>query len=214
MTNEEKGAFCAFAASLLTEPDAEMVASLDQEGVGSLLDGCVRACGGDEDLAALFIGQSRRDGFLTDIQAEYARLFGPWEGRKISLVESTYKPWTADKTCPLGFSGEKGLLMGDCALHIQNIFRTLSLKVPPDFLGMPDHLVLELELLSYLYRFASEDQIGQFIEDHLDWIPNLRDELQRADPGFYGRAVERLLDFLNRERPYSKEGQNESQSLH
>jgi TorA maturation chaperone TorD len=104
--------------------------------------------------------------------------------------------------------------MGDCALHIQNIFQALSLRVPPDFQGTPDHLTLELELLSYLYRFASEDQIRQFIEDHLDWIPNLRDEIQKDDPGFYGKSVERLLEFLHKEIHSSKERQNESQSLH
>jgi len=192
MTRSEKEQFSARMATVFAPPDEALLASLQRGEPVLFQDGEIS---------------------LDVLQKDYIRLFSNVCGEKISLVESTYKPWTADKTCPLGFSGEKGLLMGDCALHIQNIFRTLSLKVPPDFLGMPDHLVLELELLSYLYRFASEDQIGQFIEDHLDWIPNLRDELQKADPGFYGRAVERLLDFLNRERPYSKEGQNESQSL-
>jgi len=151
---------------------------------------------------------------LADLQRDYARLFSNVRGEKVSLVESTYKPWTADKTCPLGFSGEKGLLLGDCALHIRNIFQALSLKVPPDFQGTPDHLTLELELLSHLYRFAAEDQIRRFIDDHLDWIPNLRDEIQKSDPGFYGRAVERLLEFLNQEIHFPKEKQNESQSLH
>jgi len=193
MTRSEKEQFSACMAAVFAPPDEALLASLQRGEPVLFQDG---------------------ETSLDVLQKDYIRLFSNVCGEKISLVESTYKPWTADKTCPLGFSGEKGLLMGDCALHIQIIFRTLSLKVPPDFLGMPDHLVLELELLSYLYRFASEDQIGQFIEDHLDWIPNLRDELQKSDAGFYGRAVERLLDFLNEEIPFSKEGKNESQSLH
>ena len=193
MPRSEKEKFSALMAAVFAPPDQILLENLQREGSSICRE---------EEIS------------LDTIRKNYVRLFSDVCGEKISLVESTYKPWTADKTCPLGFSREKGLLMGDCALHIQNIFQALSLRVPPDFQGTPDHLVLELELLSHLYRFASEEQIRRFIEDHLDWIPNLRDELQRADSGFYGRAVERLLDFLNEEIHFSKEKQNESQSLH
>jgi TorA maturation chaperone TorD len=193
MTRSEKEQFSAFMAAVFAPPDEILLANLQREEPPIPLDGEVS---------------------LEVLQRDYVRLFSNVSGEKNSLVESTYKPWTLDKACPLGFSGEKGLLMGDCALHIQNIFQALSLRVPPDFQGTPDHLTLELELLSYLYRFASEDQIRQFIEDHLDWIPNLRDEIQKDDPGFYGKSVDRLLDFLTQEIHFSKEKQNEPQSLH
>ena len=194
MTRSEKEQFSALMAAVFAPPDEFLLANLQREETPPIpLD---------------------REFSFEGLRKDYVRLFSNVCGERISLVESTYKPWTGDKTCPLGFSREKGLLMGDCALHIQNIFKALSLKVPPDYQGTPDHLVLELELLSHLYCFASEDQIRRFIGDHLDWIPNLRDEIQKANPGFYGPAVERLLDFLNEEIPFSKEGKNESQSLH
>jgi TorA maturation chaperone TorD len=193
MTRSEKEQFSALMAAVFAPPDKTLLANLQREEP---------PISPGEEIS------------LEVLQREYVRLFSNVSGEKVSLVESTYKPWTADKTCPLGFSGEKGLLMGDCALHIQNIFQALSLRVPPDFQGTPDHLVLELELLSHLYRFAPEDQIRRFIEDHLDWIPNLRDEIQKDDPGFYGKSVERLLDFLHKEIHSTKERQNESQSLH
>jgi TorA maturation chaperone TorD len=193
MTRSEKENFSALMAAVFAPPDEILLANLQREEPPIPLDGEVS---------------------LEVLQRDYVRLFSNVGEEKNSLVESTYKPWTLDQACPLGFSGEKGLLMGDCALHIQNIFQVLSLRVPPDFQGTPDHLTLELELLSYLYRFASEDQIQWFIADHLDWIPILRDEVQKADSGFYGRAVERLFDFLNQEIHLLKEKQNEPQSLH
>jgi TorA maturation chaperone TorD len=178
MTRPEKEQFSAFMAAVFAPPDKTLLADLRREDPPISRDGEIS---------------------LEGLQRDYARLFSNVSGKKVSLVESTYKPWTSDKNCLLGFSGEKGLLLGDCALHIQSIFQALSLRVPPDFQGTPDHLVLELELLSHLYGFASEDQIRRFIADHLDWIPSLRDEVQKADSGFYGRAVEMLLDFLNQE---------------
>ncbi len=193
MTRIEKEQFSARMASVFAPPDEDSLEILQREE------------------PALF--QNEPVSFDV-LQRDYVRLFSNAYGEKISLVESTYKLWTADKTCALGFFGEKGLLLGDCALHIRNIFQTLSLTVPPDFEGTPDHLVLELELLSYLYRFAPGDQIRQFIEDHLDWIPNLREDIQKADSGFYGRAVERLLEFLQEEIHFSKGTPNESPSLH
>lgn len=193
MTRSEKEQFSALMAAVFAPPDKNLLANLQREEAPLFQNGEIS---------------------LDVLQKDYVNLFSNVTGERVSLVESTYKPWTFDETCPLCFSGEKGLLMGDCALHIQNIFQTLSLEVPQEFQGTPDHLVLELELLSYLYRFAPEDQIRRFIADHLDWIPNLRNEIQKADPGFYGRAVDRLLDFLTQEIPFSKEKQNEPQSLH
>jgi hypothetical protein len=120
-------------------------------------------------------------------------------------VESTYKPWTADKPA-LSFQ-DKGLLMR-LGLHIKTFsyYLRVSQFEPGSWFWA--------RAPSYLYRFAPEDQIRRFIADHLDWIPNLRNEIQKADPGFYGRAVDRLLDFLTQEIHFSKERQNEPQSLH
>ena len=56
------------------------------------------------------------------LQGEYERLFGQWEGERISLVESTYKPWTTDKECGMVFAASKGLVMGDSALHMQELY--------------------------------------------------------------------------------------------
>jgi len=193
MTRPQKEEFCALMAAVFAPPDKALLAKVHEE------DSPIPR---DKDIS------------LEVLRREYARLFSNVGEKKVSLVESTYKPWTFDESCPLGFSGEKGLLLGDGALHIQNILQALSLRVPPDFQGTPDHLTLELELLSHLYRFAPEDQIRRFIADHLDWIPNLRKEIQKAEAGFYGRAVDRLLDFLTWEIHDTKEKQIEPPRLH
>ena len=205
MTSGEKERFCDFAASIIAPPDGAMIDDLEQDDLRTLIGECVRRWGGEQQLPALFGKGATREDFLAVLQAEYERLFGQSEGERISLVESTYKPWTTDKGCGMVFAASKGLVMGDPALHMQELYQLASLNVPEQFRSMPDHLVLELEFLAFLYRFGSNVQIERFIEDHLDWIPELKDALEKANPHpFYRDAVEIIHQFLEQET--KKEG--------
>jgi TorA maturation chaperone TorD len=208
MTNREKGCFCALAGSLLAPPDGAMMEQLRQGRIQSLLEKNIEEWGGDPQLFADLSAEKSPEGDLAALQREYERLFGNWTGQKISLVESTYKPWTGDSGSVLAFAGEKGLLMGDAALHMREMFRQFSLEVPEEFRSTPDHLVLELEFLSLLYHCANPKQVQMFIKDHLDWIPDLKDRLDRAQPHpFYRNAIELINLFLFHER---KEGKTKS----
>jgi TorA maturation chaperone TorD len=208
MTNREKEYFCALAASLLAPPDEETVGQLKQGTIQSLLEENIREWGGDPGLLAELSAEKNAEGDLSALQREYERLFANFPGQKISLVESTYKPWTGDSGCALAFAGNRGLLMGDCALHMGEMFRQLSLEVPGEFRSTPDHLVLELEFLSLLYRSATQEQVQRFIKDHLDWVPDLKERVDQADPHpFYRNAIELVNLFLSQER---KEGQAKS----
>jgi len=200
MTNEEKEQFCAFAAALLAPPEDTLVDDLQQEGVQPRIQEYVREWGGDRRLPAALFGELSEEDALSVLKREYTRLFVDAEGEKISLVESTYKPWTADKDCGMVFAASNGLVMGDSALHMSELYEHLSLEVPEEFRSTPDHLVLELEFLALLYQSVSHEGVQRFIEDHLDWIGALKGEVEKANPHpFYRDAIQLIDLFLQNE---------------
>ncbi|MCX8117175.1 MAG: molecular chaperone TorD family protein [Desulfobacterota bacterium] len=156
---------------------------------------------GNETLFRGVLLEDPQENGFERLRSEYFRLFENEGGVKISLVESCYKPWTRDPDCLLPFAREKGFLMGDSALHLSALYQYCGLEVPDLFKGMPDHLVLELEFLSFLYRHGREREARRFIEDHLDWIPSLVEMCQsvQAHP-FYLSLVELLRLFLDSEK--------------
>ena len=197
MKPENKERFCTALAAFFSPPD-ESLAEFSQWVAPGKKEG-------DGDF----------DRFLANLKREYDRLFADLAGERISLVESTYKPWTVDETCPLSIAGEKGLLMGDPALHMLEISRALGLEAPEEFRSTPDHLVLELELLSWLYQTGTESQVQKFVEDHLDWIPDLRRKLEEADAqSFYRGAAEQLDRFLKEEKERWKDRDDGPQSVY
>lgn len=206
MTTREKETFCILAASLLAPPDEALLADLQQEGLRSFLaESCIRWGGKPQTLTAI-LGAGDRERSLPALKKEYERLFDPYRGKAVSLVESTYKPWANDKKCGMVFAASAGLVMGDSAIHLLEVYREASLEVPETFRSTPDHLVLELEFLALLYRGGTPEQSRRFITDHLDWIPNLREEMGRARAKpFYRRAIELIDIFLQSERNHTKD---------
>ena len=201
----DKETFCAFAASLLAPPDETLMADLGQQGLRSFLAEAIDRWGGDSRALTAILGRKGLQRSLTVLRKEYDRLFGPYRGKTVSLVESTYKPWTSDKKCGMVFAASTGLVMGDCAVHLLDVYREAALEVPDAFRSTPDHLILELEFLSLLYRDGTTEQIRCFIVDHLDWIPSLKEELERTRPKpFYRRVVELIDLFLQNECNYMK----------
>ena len=200
MTTQEKEQICSIAAMLFAPPDEMLVDDLEQEGFRNLLSKCFLKWGRDPEMVSPFIRGVDRDSFLGALRGEYERLFTDLDGVRISLVESTYKPWTLDKDCGVVFAASKGLVMGDWAAHLQDIYEHLSLEIPEDFRSTPDHLVLELEFLALLHQTAPKEWISKFVEDHLDWIPELKKEMEKAVPfPFYRNAVEFVQLFLEHE---------------
>ena len=215
MTSGEKERFCDFAASIIAPPDGALLDDLGQDDPRTLIGEWVSQRDGAKQLPPLFVKEGNGEDFLAVLQAEYERLFGQWEGERISLVESTYKPWTTDKGCGMVFAASTGLVMGDSALHMWELYVLASLEVPEEFRSMPDHLVLELEFLAFLYRFGSNAQIERFIGDHLDWIPELKAALEKADPHpFYRNAVEIIHQFLQQEANNGKVDNHGQKKVH
>ncbi|MGZ3523292.1 MAG: TorD/DmsD family molecular chaperone [Thermodesulfobacteriota bacterium] len=199
--NQEKEYFCQLLASLFYPPDVELVKQIRQRTLYSFFEEYIESQGEEKDILKGFIEKERSENLLEELKDEYDRLFSGLSQDSISLVESSYKPWTEDPHCPLPFASERGLLMGDSALHLLEVYNQCGLEASEEFKGCPDHMAMELEFLSYLYRWATDVEIKLFIEDHLNWIPLLKEELNRCDPHpFYVSALEVLALFLDRER--------------
>lgn len=92
-------------------------------------------------------------------------------------VESLYKPWSSQEGN--AFGATRGLYMGDAARHMSDVYRQLSLDVPEGFSSMPDHLTLELELLSLVLEAGNTAAARQFAHDHLDWLGAYDEALAR-----------------------------------
>ncbi len=197
MTKGEKEKFCLWAAFLISPPNKKLLTSLTKGKIWAFLKKIITKWGSNPQLFAPSFRGDFPEEFLLTLKAEYNRLFIDPQGAKISLVESTYKTWTINPSCRLAWANKKGLLMSDYALHLQDIFGQLSLETPPEYQSTPDHLIIELEFLSLLYRLASLGQVRNFINDHLDWIPDLQKKIEQAGAIlFYRQTIELINLFL------------------
>lgn len=201
MADQEKENLCLLISFLFSPPDDEMVEQIHQGGVQSFFERYAESWGEDSGLLKGFLMKDEPGLLLKDLRNEYDRLFSRLNSDSISPVESVYKPWTQDALCTLPFASEKGLLMGDSAIHLLEIYRHIGLDVAEEFMGCPDHIVLELEFLSHLYRGATDMEVRTFIGDHLDWIPLFKEEVMRLHPHPFYKSLLEILDlFLTLER--------------
>jgi TorA maturation chaperone TorD len=202
MTNEERERFSDILTCLFSPPDHEMAQQIHQGNIHSFFYHYFQIWGEDTDILKGFLIEGDPEIIYRDLKQEYDRLFFSEAGReRISLVESFYKPWTQDPHCALPFATEKGLLMGDSALHLLALYKECGLDVAEEHMGMPDHLIAELEFLSFLYRWKTDKEVKRFIEDHLYWITLLREELKESHCHlFYRSALEVLILFLHKEK--------------
>jgi TorA maturation chaperone TorD len=201
MTPQEKMHLCELMAGWFSPPVQGMVDEVRKGDGFPFLENAMKAWGGDPALLIGLQTSGSQESLYAELQREYSRLFSGREEKSVSLIESPYKPWTQDGQCHLSFAREKGLLMGDPALHMAHIFRHSGLEVPKPFHACPDHLVLELEFLSVLYGNATDREVKQFIQDHLDWVPRMKRDLNQLCPHpFYRSAAELLDGFLRHEK--------------
>lgn len=201
MGPEEKRRFCEVLASLFLPPDRELIREILDGDLLSFFRGVAKTWQRDDFVVNGLVLDGDPEKFFEELSSEYRRLFEEVGSGKISLVESAYKPWTMDALCPLPFAKEKGLLMGDSALHLLALYQHCGLEIAGTFRGIPDHLVLELEFLSFLYQHATDQEIKPFIEDHLDWIPLLQKACENAQAHpFYLTLVDILRCFIQSEK--------------
>ncbi len=209
MTNYERAFFSKILSSLLCPPDQGMVEQLNQSHLQAFFQSHVQSWAGKIGILKGFLTESPPQILLKDLKEEYYRLFSDTGEERISLVESFYKPWTQDPHCSLPFAKEKGFLMGDSAIHLSALFQDCGLEVEDPFKGMPDHILIELEFLSYLYQGAGDEEIERFIRDHLDWIPFLKESVERAQAHPFYMSLIEILDLFIRQEKMRLEKEND-----
>jgi len=215
MSPDEKGFFCEVMASLFSPPDQESLREIGEGHLYSFFKKNVESLGGDEHLLKGLNFNGHPGDLLENLKSEYDRLFDEGGSENISLVESFYKPWTQDPHCPLPFAKEKGHLMGDSALHLFTLYQHCGLEVSDRFKGLPDHLVIELEFLSFLYRYAGDQEIKKVIEDHFDWIPLLKENCKRAQAHpFYLTLTDILQLFIASEKERLEKEDHGEKEIH
>jgi TorA maturation chaperone TorD len=133
MTAQEKEYFCQLMASCLYPPDQELVKQIRQGTLYSFFEKYIQFWEEGKDPLKGFLMTEESENLLRDLKDEYDRLFSGLGGDSISLVESFYKLWTQDPHCSLPFATERGLLMGDPALHLLEIYHQCGLEVSEGF---------------------------------------------------------------------------------
>jgi TorA maturation chaperone TorD len=176
---EEKEDFCKTMAHFFSPPELERSEEFQNIGGVVFFQKAITSLGGDHLFPDGIPLPLELKTFFADWPDEYGRLFSPLTGEGVSLIESSYKPWTLDPDCHLSFARGKGLLQGDSALHVSVVYQHCGMEVAEEYRSCPDHLVVELEFLSFLYEWATDREIKIFITDHLDWVTLLKQELFR-----------------------------------
>lgn len=183
-------------AWLLTEPDEEMVASLRRGDLYRLFSEYFNS--DYIELSALrgFLPKENETDLLQELKEGYWNLFQNPQSGNLWWVESFHKAWTNDPECRLSIAREKGLLMGDSALHLLDLYHSLGIEIPDGFHSVPDHIILELEFLALLLESPSEEGTRIFVKDHFDWIPQMVQQGMACQPSSFYVSVFKALELF------------------
>jgi TorA maturation chaperone TorD len=194
-----KAEICRVFAWLLSPPEQELLDCLVSGEIHEVLFDYFSNSDYGPDLSH-FETEKCLEFTIDGISSLYNKYFDNPASQKLYLIESVYKSWTLDPECKLLMAREKGYLFGDPALHMLELYKHFGLKLPDKFQGIPDHLVLELEFLACLYENCSDDEVRQFVNDHLDWLPDLKEKALECDiPDFYIAILDIVNGFLQNE---------------
>lgn len=123
-------------------------------------------------------------------------------------VESLYKDWGGHKA---GIQHGQGFYLGDAAHHVESVFKALEIGIPAGYSAMPDHLLLLLELYTFLSEHADLHEVQEFAVRHFDWLDTYRKLLaMRVESEediclvrvseFYQRIIDYLEDMVTNEQ--------------
>lgn len=109
-------------------------------------------------------------------------------------IESLYVEWTSDpKRSP--FEHKKGLYSADTALYMRDLVADLGLALPESLAAYPDHLSLELDMVSFLLEAGRADDARQLFLERSAWLTAYRLKLVALgnEALFYLAIVDALL---------------------
>ena len=185
-------------ANTLRPPGMELAQQIVDGRLRELVETALRDAG---PLVEPFCQRGTPGQIRERLQAEYYYLFQD-PRQRVELAESFYKPWASEGTVELPFARSRGLLMGEPAHHLLEIYRLTGYTTPIEFAGRPDHLVSELDFMVYLMlKVGPEDQL-QFLDDHLDWLPDLAQRAAAWEDRspFYAHVVQATLLWVESDR--------------
>ncbi|GAB7090247.1 MAG: molecular chaperone TorD family protein [Halorubrum sp.] len=117
----------------------------------------------------------------------YLRTFEGFEGGGYAPpAESVYKPWW-DGT-------DRGILSGPPAHDMERRYEAVGIETPDAYPA--DHVALELEYASLLLERGADAEYVAFAETHLDWMPALRERIERTSDVALHRWAARTLETV------------------
>lgn len=143
----------------------------------------------DDEVSALFAPPSfeEADDFAS-------RRFAGGVPGAVVPVESLYVTWTSNPERG-AFAGRTGLYLSDAALYMRDLIESLGLSVPVSFSATPDHLTLELEMMSFLLDAGKVQEAHEFLIERFAWLTTYRLKLVEAgrEAVFFLAIVDALL---------------------
>lgn len=137
-----------------------------------------------------------------ELAEAYYQAFGRPRGA-LRPIESVYKPWTSDPTAELALARSRGWLGGDPAAHLRDLYQAVGITTPRALAHAPDHLALELEFMAVLVEHGTVAQQRLFLQQHLDWLPDLVAAAEAlAVPAFYRDLLNLTAGFVGWDAGY------------
>ena len=93
--------------------------------------------------------------------------------------------------------GEKPRLWGKATEEVKAFYESAGLTLDQEAALVPDHLALELLFMNYLVQNGLAEQQRMFLKEHLFWVNEYCDEVQKhAATPFYKEVAHVLKEFM------------------
>lgn len=109
-------------------------------------------------------------------------------------IESLHVEWTNDPARS-PFARQKGLYSADTALYMRDLAVNLGLELPESLAAYPDHLSIELDMVSFLLEAGRFDDARRLFRERSAWLTSYRLKLVALgeEALFYLAIIDALL---------------------